>query len=72
MHKDIFSEDKIYPKKMKTFVLNKGYAVRAATNMETRNGLYKIDQRSIISVVIDTPPPQLFPTAKKHTSLYTF
>ena len=38
---------------MKDFVINKGYAVRAETKNSSRKGLYKINQRSIISIVED-------------------
>jgi len=36
---------------MKNFVLQKGYAVRASTKDGSRKGLYKIEQRCIVSVV---------------------
>lgn len=36
---------------MKKYVLQKGYAVRAATLNGSRKGLYKIGQRCIVSVV---------------------
>lgn len=36
---------------MKNFVLRKGYAVRASTKDGTRKGLYKTEQRCIVSVV---------------------
>ncbi|WP_305402237.1 hypothetical protein [Photobacterium leiognathi] len=37
--------------KMKDLVLNQGYAVRAKTLDKGRNGLYKLNQRSIIRAV---------------------
>jgi hypothetical protein len=36
---------------MKNFVLQKGYTVRASTKDGTRKGLYKAEQRCIVSVV---------------------
>lgn len=36
---------------MKRYVLEQGYAVRAATLNRSREGLYKVDQRSIIRAV---------------------
>ena len=37
--------------KMKKYVLEQGYAVRAATTSKSRNGLFKIGQRSIVRAV---------------------